>query len=411
MKKVLFIGYLWPEPKTTAAGHRMVQLLGAFQVQNFEIVFATTASKTKYSENLTALGIQTEAIVLNDESFDVFVNKIAPDMVIFDRFMVEEQFGWRVAEAAPNALRILNTEDLHSLRNSRQLALKKGEEFTTTHWLENDLTKREVASIYRSDLTLLVSHFEKQLLKEAIDIPEQLLYHLPFLLEEISTGSQEVFPAFEDRRDFICFGNGKHEPNVDAIRYLKQDIWPLIKKDLPEAQVDIYGAYLPQQVQELHQPKDGFRIKGWIADLDTALEQTRINLAPLRFGAGIKGKLSQAMQNGTPTVTTSIGAEGMFAGLPIPVEIADTPEAFAQKAIALYTNKIDWTGKQEEGIETINQGYSKQQLIPAFFESLNSLYKGLAMHRKQNFIGALLQHQTMASTKYMSKWIEAKNKP
>ena len=316
-----------------------------------------------------------------------------------------------IREAAPNTLRILNTEDLHSLRNSRQLALKKGEEFTTTHWLENDLTKREVASIYRSDLTLLVSHFEKQLLKEAIDIPEQLLYHLPFLLEEISTGSQEVFPAFEDRRDFICFGNGKHEPNVDAIRYLKQDIWPLIKKDLPEAQVHIYGAYLPQQVQELHQPKDGFRIKGWIADLDTALEQTRVNLAPLRFGAGIKGKLSRAMQNGTPTVTTSIGAEGMFAGLPIPVEIADTPEAFAQKAIALYTNKIDWTGKQEEGIETINQGYSKQQLIPAFFESLNSLYKGLAMHRKQNFIGALLQHQTMASTKYMSKWIEAKNKP
>lgn len=411
MKKVLFIGYLWPEPKTTAAGHRMMQLLGAFQEQNFEIVFATTASKTQYSEDLSSLGIQTEAIVLNDESFDVFVNKIAPDMVIFDRFMVEEQFGWRVAEAAPNALRILNTEDLHSLRNSRQLALKKGEEFTTTHWLENDLTKREVASIYRSDLTLLVSHFEKQLLKEALDVPEQLLYHLPFLLEEISSCSQEVFPAFEDRRDFICFGNGKHEPNVDAIRYLKQDIWPLIKKDLPEAQVHIYGAYLPQQVQELHQPKDGFRIKGWIADLDTVLEQTRINLAPLRFGAGIKGKLSQAMQNGTPTVTTSIGAEGMFAGLPIPVEIADTPEAFAQKAIALYTNKIDWTGKQEEGIETINQLYSKQQLIPAFFESLNSLYKGLAMHRKQNFIGALLQHQTMASTKYMSKWIEAKNKP
>ncbi|MDT0539679.1 glycosyltransferase family 4 protein [Croceitalea sp. P059] len=411
MKKVLFIGYLWPEPKTTAAGHRMMQLLGAFQEQNFEIVFATTASKTQYSEDLSSLGIQTEAIVLNDESFDVFVNKIAPDMVIFDRFMVEEQFGWRLAEAAPNALRILNTEDLHSLRNSRQLALKKGEEFTTTHWLENDLTKREVASIYRSDLTLLVSHFEKQLLKEALDVPEQLLYHLPFLLEEISGCSQEVFPAFEDRRDFICFGNGKHEPNVDAIRYLKQDIWPLIKKDLPEAQVHIYGAYLPQQVQELHQPKDRFLIKGWIADLDTVLEQTRINLAPLRFGAGIKGKLSQAMQNGTPSVTTSIGAEGMFAGLPIPVEIADTPEAFAQKAIALYTKKIDWTAKQEEGIETINQLYSKQQLIPAFFESLNSLYKGLAMHRKQNFIGALLQHQTMASTKYMSKWIEAKNKP
>lgn len=409
MLKALIIGYVWPEPKTTAAGHRMMQLVSAFKNEGFAITFATTASKTKYSENLEECGILTKVILLNNSSFDDFVKELKPDVVVFDRFMVEEQFGWRVAEHVPNALRILNTEDLHSLRNTRELALKKDEEFTINRWLGDDMTKREIASIYRSDLTLLVSLFEKKLLIDVLNISPDLLYHLPFLLETISIKTQEELRTFEERKDFICFGNGKHAPNLDAFIYLKEVIWPLIRKELPNAEVHIYGAYLPQQVEEMHKPKDGFCIHGWINDLDTALQKTRINLAPLRFGAGIKGKLTQAMQNGTPTVSTTIGVEGMFSEGSRPVAVADHPKEFVRAVVTLYNDESKWTDIQSNGIKTINSFYKKKTLVPIFFDQLEKLLKNLMEHRTANFIGSLLQHQTMAGTKYMSKWIAEKN--
>jgi len=94
-KKALFIGYVWPEPVTTAAGHRMIQLLNALK-KNYEITFASTAQQTRYTVNLDELGITTEQIQLNHPSFNDFIENLQPDVVVFDRFMIEEQFGWRV---------------------------------------------------------------------------------------------------------------------------------------------------------------------------------------------------------------------------------------------------------------------------------------------------------------------------
>ncbi|WP_350285899.1 glycosyltransferase [uncultured Croceitalea sp.] len=410
MKKALFIGYVWPEPKTTAAGHRMMQLLRAFKVNGFDITFATTATETSYSEPLEDLGIQIKSIVLNASSFDTFVQSLKPNVVVFDRFMVEEQFGWRVAEFAPDALRILNTEDLHSLRNARQDSHKKEETFTNIHWLKHDMTKREVASVYRSDLTLLVSTFEKLLLEKEVHIDSALLYHLPFLYDTIETTVREDWSGFKERKDFICFGNGKHAPNVDAIRWLKEVIWPLIRTKLPDAQLHVYGAYLPQYINEMHNVKNGFLVQGWIDDLDTALQKTKVNLAPLRFGAGIKGKLTQAMRNGTPTVTTTIGVEGMLSNLSFSGMIADNAEKFAADAFKLYSNEVIWKDKQNNGTTIINKFYNKEKLTLKFFEILESLMTNLSSHREANFIGNLLQHQSLASTKYMAKWIEEKNK-
>lgn len=407
---LLVIGYVWPEPKTTAAGHRMLQLLTAFLEAGYDITFATTASRTNYSEDLLQLGIQTESILLNDSSFDVFIKQLQPNVVIFDRFMVEEQFGWRVAENVPKALRILNTEDLHSLRSTRQQLQKRGAEFHTSRWLQNDMTKREVASIYRSDLTLVVSHYEMELLQHTLGINPELLYHLPFLLDEIDENTTKKFRAFEERKDFICFGNGKHAPNVDAIKYLKSEIWPIIKKELPKVNLNIYGAYLPQQIQELNNPKEGFCVYGWIEDLDAELQRTKINLAPLRFGAGIKGKLTQALQNGVPTIATKIGVEGMFKGDAMPVVVADDVKEFAKAAIRLYQNRDSWIAYQKQGVEAINTSFNKALLTPKFFQILEQLLSNVEGHRNSNFIGGLLQHHTLNSTKYLSKWIEVKNK-
>lgn len=121
-KKLLIIGFVWPEPKSSAAGSRMLQLIEVFQSENYHITFASTCGKGDKAFNLENLGIEQVTIQLNHSSFDEFIKVLDPDLVLFDRFMTEEQFGWRVAQQCPNALRILDTEDLHALRKGRQEA-------------------------------------------------------------------------------------------------------------------------------------------------------------------------------------------------------------------------------------------------------------------------------------------------
>ncbi|NNC34344.1 MAG: glycosyltransferase family 4 protein [Croceitalea sp.] len=410
MKKALFLGYVWPELKTTAAGHRMMQLIQAFQEQQYQITFASTAQPTPYSHDLQALDIVTEPIALNDESFDTFIKTLAPDVVIFDRFMVEEQFGWRVAEYLPQAIRILNTEDLHSLRDAREKCLKETKKFSQTHWLHTEKTKREVASIYRSDLSLLVSTYEMDLLINHVNMHKSLLMHMPLFYEAVSEQTFKNWPSFDERQDFIMVGNGKHAPNVDAIKHLNKYIWPLIRKQLPSARIQCYGAYLPQQVKELHKPKAGFIVKGWVEDLPGVMQHARVQLAPLRFGAGIKGKLLESMRNGLPFITTSIGVEGMCDEQDWSASLADEPEEFANKAVSLYQNQRSWTKIQLEGIAVLNRCFAKERHSQRLFSVLADIQSNPTAHRSQNFIGAMIQQQTMASTKYMAKWIEAKNR-
>jgi glycosyltransferase involved in cell wall biosynthesis len=133
-------------------------------------------------------------------------------------------------------------------------------------------------------------------------------------------------------------------------------------------------------------------------------------LAPLRLGAGLKGKLVEAMQCGTPSVTTSIGAEAMHGNLSWCGSIADSPEDFAQAAMQLYSDKTSWEIAQQNGVEIIKQIYPKEELGKAFIQRLEELQANLENHRQQNFIGSMLMHHTLRSTEFMSRWIEAKNK-
>ena len=119
---------------------------------------------------------------------------------------------------------------------------------------------------------------------------------------------------------------------------MKQELWPLLKKELPNAALHVYGAYCPQKAVELNNVKDGFIVKGRAEDAHAVVLAARVVLAPLRFGAGIKGKLIDAMQCGTPSVTTSIGAEGMHANLNWNGFIEDDSSSFVKSAIKLYTD-------------------------------------------------------------------------
>ena len=120
MKNLIIIGKVFPEPNSTAAGSRMIQLMDLFLTQNYQITFLSTASISENSFDLSSKNIQFQNIILNDNSFDELIKNLNPDVVIFDRFTTEEQFGWRVSEQVPNAVKILDTEDLLTFPKKRQ---------------------------------------------------------------------------------------------------------------------------------------------------------------------------------------------------------------------------------------------------------------------------------------------------
>ena len=409
-QNILIIGFVWPEPNSSAAGTRMEQLLILFKEWGWSVTFATPALESDFMIDLESIAINKKSIALNCSSFDVFIQELNPTIVLFDRFLMEEQFGWRVAEFCPNALRILDTIDLHCLRLSRQKAFKENRDFEINDLLTEDISKREIASILRCDCSIMVSEFEMDLLKNIFKIDASLLFYLPLLLEPVAEDSVQKWLPFEERKDFIIIGNFLHEPNWNSVQYLKETIWPMIRKEVPEANLLVYGAYPSQKVLQLHEPKQGFHIKGRAENAHEVVSKARIVLAPLRFGAGIKGKLLEAMQCGTPSITTSIGAESMYGYLPWNGFITDNPEDFAAKAVSLYQDKTTWNQAQQNGIQIIEKRYLKSIFITDFLKNILTLINDLKQHRLNNFIGALLQHQTLQSTKFMSKWIEAKNK-
>ncbi|MDB4036678.1 glycosyltransferase [Polaribacter sp.] len=409
-KSLLIIGAVWVEPNSSAAGKRMLQLIAQFLERDYKITFASASQKNEKAIDLISLGIDAVAIALNNASFDIFIKELQPTIVLFDRFMMEEQFGWRVAENCPKALRILDTEDLHCLRKTRALCLKQQRNFSINELLKQDITKREIAAILRCDFSLIISTFEMELLKNTFKIADTILMYLPFLFDEITESQQKKWQSFEEREHFVFIGNFFHKPNMDAVLTLKNKIWNAIRKQLPKAEIHIYGAYVNQQIQELHNKKEGFIVKGFAEDANEVVENAKVVLAPLNFGAGIKGKLTEAMLCGTPSVTTTIGVEGMAGDFPWNGFVADDFSNFVLKAVELYLNKPIWEQSQLNGIAIINSIYSKEKNALLFFNKIEEVQQDLEKYRTANFLGSLLQHQTLQATKYMSKWIEEKNK-
>lgn len=405
-KCLLIIGFVWPEPNSSAAGGRMMQLIVLFKKQGYTITFSSPAQDSEFMVDLAYYDVDKVSIALNDSSFDSYIKELQPNVVLFDRFMIEEQFGWRVAEHCPDAIRILDTEDLHCLRFARQQAFKANHTFELSDIVEEDVSKREIASIHRCDVSLMVSEFEMQLLQSVFTIDSSLLFYLPLVVDSFDLTTL----SFDQRENFVFIGNFLHEPNWNSVQYLKESIWPLIRKQLPKAVLEIYGAYPSQKVFQLHNEKDGFLIKGRAESAREVISNARVVLAPLRFGAGIKGKLLEAMQYGTPSVTTFIGAESMHADLDWNGSIEDDPQEFANASVRLYQDEIFWKQSQQNGFSIIKQRYLKELFEDEFETRLSLLLLNLEQHRRNNFMGQMLLHHTLQSTKYMSRWIEEKNR-
>lgn len=408
-KRIVIIAQVWPESNSSAAGKRMLQLLKTFQEWGMDIFMGCAAKRSEFSDDLTAFGVSTFELWLNDQRSDTIFKELNADIVMYDRFMIEEQYGWRVQQQCPDAMTILDTEDLHFLRYARQQMFKDNST-DLNQYLYSERTKRELASIMRCDVCLLISKWEYQLLVDVFAIKASTLFVLPFLEKPLSKLETLNWLNFEQREGFVFIGNFIHEPNYQTVLYIKKHIWPILRKQLKGVKMHIYGAYPTQKVWQLHNIEQGFIIHGRAHDALEVVSKAKVMLAPIVFGAGIKGKFIDAMQVGTPSISSSIGAEAMGDSLSWPGFIADNIHDYIEKSVLLYTDKSVWLEKQAKAAQLLNKEYNAELLCQDFYHWISQVYLELAEHRKNNFLSSVFLHHTALSSKYMGLWIEEKNK-
>lgn len=408
--RTLYIGKTWPEPASTAAGRRTLDMLTTLQ-QASDVHFASAANPTEFSLSLQDTGITAQQIQLNDDDFDAWLSALEPDCVVFERFMTEEQFGWRVSNVCPQAMRVLDTSDLHSLREAREQQVKQADRHPGTAPVEpdlfNDIALRELAAIMRCDLTLMISYAEMKLLTETFGVSSELLHTTSFMLTPLP--DPETLPGFADRQHLILLGNFRHEPNRDAARWLRER-WPQWRGRFPTGtEVHVYGGYGDHAIQQLHRPDIGFCIKGRADDALETLSRYRVNLAWLRFGAGIKGKVADAWLAGTPSVASTIAAEGMHGDLAWGSVVSDDPEVWISEVVRLYTSQDKWQAAVDQGRYIAASHHQTEPQQQALLDRLAAIQANLAAHRHRHFWGRLLQQQQYRASEYFSRWITLKN--
>jgi glycosyltransferase involved in cell wall biosynthesis len=252
-----------------------------------------------------------------------------------------------VKRYCPRAKIIFDTVDLHFLREEREALLIRSEEMLQ----QARRTKAaEIAMMREADITNVLSESEVTALHE--HDPSLRLVTIPLLLE--IHGSRK---PYSKRKDIVFIGGYQHTPNIDAVKYFVQEIWPLITLKLPEVKFLILGSNMPEEVKMLGSVP-GVEAIGFVETIDEYFDSCRITVAPLRYGAGIKGKIGTSASFGVPSVATTLAIDGMGMQPGNDILVADTPEDFAQQVISLYTSEELWCRVSANSLAFVERRYS-----------------------------------------------------
>ncbi|MFM7885023.1 MAG: glycosyltransferase [Microcystis panniformis] len=263
---------------------------------------------------------------------------------------------------------IYDTIDLHFLRLKRQKDYLDPS-YQNTSWSWETYQKLELNYANQAEATVVVTEDEKQVLSS---LGVKNVWVIPNIHEEISL-SEKV--AFDQRSGLVFIGSYNHPPNIDAVKWLCLEIMPLVWASRPDITVNLLGSNLKDEVKEL--ANDQVIVTGYVPEVEPYFQKSRIFVAPLRFGAGMKGKIGQSLSLGLPTITTRIGAEGMGLIDHQDVLIADTAEEFAQAVIELYDNRELWQKLADNSLETIKryQPATVQTNLQALLSNLGIIAK------------------------------------
>ncbi len=348
-KRILVIDHHLPMPDRDSGSVRMFQILTILHRLGHRVTFVpdNAANIPPYADELQKRGVK---IVCHPHVRTVreFLEREGAkfDVVVLSRCDFAQKYMNDVRIHAPQSRIIFDTVDLHFVRTSREAEVMQDSQI---HLDARAIEAREYELIDQADETWVVSEYEQQLLRS--ERPDKSIEVVSNIVD--IPGSTTPFSL---RRDFLFIGSFQHTPNIDAVLFFLREIYPLVQARLTDAIFFVIGDKVPPEVISLANEKVIFT--GYQPDVRSYFDNVKLTIAPLRWGAGVKGKINQSMAFGVPVVSTSVGAEGMALTDRQNILIADKAEDFARALIELYESEELWEQISRNGIEKTKATYS-----------------------------------------------------
>ncbi|WP_414898726.1 glycosyltransferase [Rhodovulum sp. YEN HP10] len=352
---VIFVDSVPPMPDQDAGSVTASNFIDIFLERGAEVVFYSTARRmwdNPYALALAARGVVclTDPVVRNYAQACEHIAAAGYDRLSFllTRIYAGGEFVERTRARFPQARLVFNTVDLHGLRELREARIAGS---TARAFAAQTTFARERDIIQRCDATILLSEAEMNELSPTLGHAN---LHLIPMVNEFSPPRA----GYSQRRGLMFIGGFAHHPNIDAVEYILDELWTPIRARDPEMVLKIVGPHFPARLRD--RLPEGVEALGFVPDLGAALEQVRLSLAPLRYGAGIKGKIGTSLSHGVPCVATSLAAEGMGLQSGRDILVADTPEAFAEAVLSLHGDEMLWTRMSRAGYDFCEARYSRR---------------------------------------------------
>lgn len=342
-RRVLVLDHCTPTPDQDAGSLTVFNLMLLLREMDFQVTFIPDDNFLYMQEYTTALqraGIEVlyaPYVASVEQHLKEYGQRY--DLAFLFRPGVVERHLQTIRKYCTKAKVLFHTVDLHFLRMSREAELLSS---NGNQKAADEMKKRELAAIRAVDASIVHSTAELELLSPLL--PNAKLHVFPLIMD--IRGSSKTFA---DRRDIVFVGGYQHTPNVDAVQYFAQEIMPLLRKQLPGVRFYAVGSKPPAAIQAL--ASEDIIITGFVEDLTLLLDNMRVSVAPLRYGAGIKGKIGTAMAVGLPVVGTLLAAEGMSLTNGENILLADGAEAFANATAKIYQSEALWNGISQSGLE------------------------------------------------------------
>lgn len=336
-------------PDQDSGSVRMMGLLLILQQMGFQVTFLPSNLQrvSPYTERMQELGIEclhSPFFAGVDQFFSERGNEF--DLIVLSRAEVARLLLSFCRKHVPDVPVVFDTVDLHFVREHREADLVR-DEAKRAKAAETERMEIELGAA--ADAIVVVSLEEKRVLRKKL--PAQ---HIAIISNIHET--RTVVPPFESRKDFLFIGGFEHTPNVDAVVWFCGKIMPKILRQLPEARFHVIGSKMPESISAL--ASDHIIIHGYVQNVEPFFETCLLSVAPLRWGAGVKGKINQSMSFGVPVVSTSIGIEGMHLTHGKDILVADRPVEFAAQVLRLHRDPELWNALSRNSLKNIERHFS-----------------------------------------------------
>jgi glycosyltransferase involved in cell wall biosynthesis/SAM-dependent methyltransferase len=348
--RILVVDHRLPTPDQDAGSVRMRALLKILHEFGFAVTFLpeNLQATSPYCEDLQRSGIEVVALPWAPSAYDYIAQHGGSfDCAIVSRCHIADDFMAPLRSALGSKPIVFDTVDLQFLREGRRVQLEGG---AGTQEVER-LKVREFELSRLADAVLVVSPFEQRMLQR--EVPGIDVRLVSTIHDAVGRGR-----GFFGRRGVFFLGGFEHPPNRDAVEWLVEEIAPRLRREIPELPVHVVGSNASTEVKAL--ASDSVTIAGWVKDLTPYLDGCRLSVAPLRYGAGVKGKINLSLAHGVPCVATSVAAEGMGLVHGRDVIIADTAAEFAAAVVRVHGDPWLWRRLSRNGLRNTRERFSTE---------------------------------------------------